>query len=297
MHNLEEYEENLVRMSVAELNIYMFTEGLLSREQKCEGTCGCPLKYTKCKNYSDFFCWRCVSVDCSAYQKRISIRKNSFFEDFNCEIKTILKVLLRWSIKQSQVSILKSISISKPTFRKILGKLNILMQEANLKEKKLGGPGTIIQVDETMMNFKCKSHRGRNPENRTDALCIVECSPHIIRVWAQTIADKRALTILPIIVDRVLPGSLIYTDEHRSYTSLSKIGFLHESVCHKYSFVNPENGVHTQHVEAFNNVIKCEIKKRMGIATFCREKFLTEIVWMWNNKKNLFAAVLNLIKI
>ncbi|KCZ74977.1 hypothetical protein H311_04052, partial [Anncaliia algerae PRA109] len=29
----------------------------------------------------------------------------------------------------------------------------------NFSNNKLGGPGKIIQVDETMLNYKCKSHR------------------------------------------------------------------------------------------------------------------------------------------
>ncbi|KCZ77920.1 hypothetical protein H311_01063, partial [Anncaliia algerae PRA109] len=36
------------------------------------------------------------------------------------------------------------------------------------------GPGSIVQIDETMMNFKCKSHRGRSTLNKTDALVIIE---------------------------------------------------------------------------------------------------------------------------
>ncbi|MGL6008787.1 MAG: hypothetical protein ACRC1D_04950 [Culicoidibacterales bacterium] len=73
-------------------------------------------------------------------------------------------------------------------------------------------------------------------------------------------------------------------------------GFIHNSVCHKYWFVNPENGVHTQHVESFNSYIKFQIKKRKGVKTYLRSSFLTEIVWKWNNKNNLFDALLLLIK-
>lgn len=39
-------------------------------------------------------------------------------------------------------------------------------------QPKLGGPGRIIQIDETMMNYKCKSHRGRSNDNKTDAIVL-----------------------------------------------------------------------------------------------------------------------------
>jgi hypothetical protein len=55
----------------------------------------------------------------------------------------------------------------------------------------------------------------------------------------------------------MLPNSIIQTDEHKTYQRLNKIGFVHNSVCHKFEFVNKLNGVHTQHVEAMNNVLKC----------------------------------------
>ncbi|KCZ78393.1 hypothetical protein H311_00576 [Anncaliia algerae PRA109] len=29
----------------------------------------------------------------------------------------------------------------------------------NFENKRLGGPGFIVQIDETMINFRCKSHR------------------------------------------------------------------------------------------------------------------------------------------
>ncbi|KCZ80575.1 hypothetical protein H312_02032, partial [Anncaliia algerae PRA339] len=46
---------------------------------------------------------------------------------------------------------------------------------------KLGGFGILIEIDETMMNFKVKSHRGRSPSNKTDALCFVEFNEKITK--------------------------------------------------------------------------------------------------------------------
>ena len=34
----------------------------------------------------------------------------------------------------------------------------------------MGGPGKIVQIDETMLNYKAKSHRGRSPSNKTDSV-------------------------------------------------------------------------------------------------------------------------------
>jgi transposase-like protein len=156
----------------------------------------------------------------------------------------------------------KILGISRPTLVKLKRKIFEKIGNVSFESDKLGGPGKIINIDETMLNYKCKSHKGRSPENKTDALLIVECDPHVKRVMAVTIPDKRAATILPIIISNVVSGSTIYTDEHRSYSALSTFGFEHGTVCHKYNFVDRVTGVHTQHVESFNNCIKQEIKKR-----------------------------------
>lgn len=295
--NNESFEINLIKMNQEEINNYLFQEGFIHREQICEGSCKQQLKYVKCSTFTEQYCWRCSLAGCSKFQQRTSIRKNSFFENFSIDCKTVFKILLRWSCKQQQHSILQSINVSKPTFRKIKEKLNEKMKVANENGRKLGGPGTIVQADETMMNFKCKSHRGRSPENRTDALCIVECNPKITRCWAEIIEDKRATTIIPILFNRVVPGSTVHTDEHKSYKALSRVGFVHSSVCHKFCFVDRETGIHTQHVESFNNALKFEIKIQKGVKTEKRGDFLTEFIWKWNNKENLFDAVLNLIKL
>lgn len=107
------------------------------------------------------------------------------------------------------------------------------MPAPNFVNNKLGGFGKIVQIDETMLNYKCKSHRGRSSENKTDALCIVEVGINIIRVFACTIPDKKSSTLIPIICSQVASNSTIWTDEHKSYKCLSSYNYIHDTVCHK----------------------------------------------------------------
>ena len=43
------------------------------------------------------------------------------------------------------------------------------------------------------------------------------------------------------------------------------MGFVHDMVCHKYTFIKPETGANTQDIKAFNNSPKLDIKKRKGV--------------------------------
>jgi len=84
------------------------------------------------------------------------------------------------------------------------------------------------------------------------------------------IKDRTKSTIIPIINQVVRAGSIIHTDEAKVYITL-KENYEHSSVCHKYNFVDPESGVHTQHVESYNNKIKAKIKSMRGIDEDKRE--------------------------
>ncbi|KAM0687533.1 hypothetical protein COBT_001222 [Conglomerata obtusa] len=77
------------------------------------------------------------------------------------------------------------------------------MPETDFSVDKLGGPGFIIILDETMLNFKCKSHRGLTANNRTDALCILETNTGRKRVFACIFQDKKATTLISIICANV----------------------------------------------------------------------------------------------
>ena len=92
----------------------------------------------------------------------------------------------------------------------------------------------LVEIDDTMLNYKCKSHRGRSPGNRTDALAIVDFMNQITRAFAFVIQNKMSSTLVPIIMAQVASGSIIWTDELSSYRCLSNFEYTHGTVCHKY---------------------------------------------------------------
>ncbi|KCZ78085.1 hypothetical protein H311_00894 [Anncaliia algerae PRA109] len=124
-----------------------------------------------------------------------------------------------------------------------------------------------------MLNFKYKGHRGRATNSKADALCVVEVKNGITRAFAIVISNKEIKTLLPIIASQVIPGSMIYSDKHKSYASLFKNGFNHNAVCHKYIFVNKTTCVHTQSVESFNKELKLMIKKEIRYQQFTGKNF------------------------
>jgi transposase-like protein len=192
---------------------------------------------------------------------------------------------------------MRAINASKKTILKIINKFINLMVKPDFRNNKLGGPGVIVQLDETMINFKCKSHRGRASTNKTDAFCIVEFKGCITRAFAVVIPDKKSSTLIPIIMQQVANGSKIWTDELSSYRCIRHFNYIHGTVCHKYEFINSETGVNTQAIESFNSQLKYEIKVRKGVQTTNRSVFLCEFCFYFNNRDDFFNAIINLLKV
>lgn len=275
---------------------YLQCRGFLHRERVCSN-CMVFMVLKPYKKNKDGFAWRCVTSSCSKFLEYESVRLNSFFEDFTLSFKKIFKIVCGYACRQQRHSILRSVDISEPTLHKVVKKIVGFIPNTDFQNNKLGGPGKVVQVDETMLNFKCKSHRGRSPGNRTDSLCIVECEERILRAFAIIIPNKRQETIVPIICSQVASGSVVNTDEHGAYFNLRSYGFIHGTVCHKYNFVDRGTGINTQGIESFHNELKIEIKKRKGVKTIDREAFLREFCFYFNNRENFDEVILNLIKV
>ncbi|KAI5153612.1 hypothetical protein ENBRE01_3210 [Enteropsectra breve] len=159
--------------------------------------CGETCSFASYKRSVDECAWRCYNKTCNEYKKYVSIRSNSWFEKFSLSLRRILKIIFKYSIKQTRHSIISSTGMNKETVFKIINSLIELIPETDFSENKFGGPGMIVQIDETMLNHAVKNHRGRSPLNKTDALVIVECTSRARRIYAFVISEKKADTLIP----------------------------------------------------------------------------------------------------
>ena len=61
---------------------------------------------------------------------------------------------------------------------------------------------------------------------------------------------RDAVTLLPLVQQWVLPGTMVYSDMWQAYNQLGALGYGHGTVNHTLHFVDPATGVTTNHVEA-----------------------------------------------
>ena len=270
------------------------------RQSMCCVHCGETMNLTKSKDLkNDGYNWRCINFLCIHYQTTRSIRSESWLEKLSICSQKILKILLYWSKNKSQKDISDFVSVSKNTLSKFRKFLLLKIKSHFINNPiKLGGPGVNVQVDETMLNYKVKSHRGRGPREQIWCLSIVDTSFLPSRGYYEIVANRRAETLLPIIARVVREGSIISTDEFSSYIRLrDNANYEHRTVCHKYNFVCPITGVHTQHVESNNNKLKRGIKSANGLTSEGRNLYLIEFMFLDYYKNESYNIICNLLNI
>lgn len=284
--------------SVKELIDYCFSNNLIQNSCCCIH-CGVTMKLKKSKDCCDGFVWQCRNFECLKFQTTLSIRKNSVFEKFNISLKNLLLFIFHWSCGLLTSEICQFIVINKNTAVKLraflISQIRIYFIRFPIQ---LGGPFKQVDIDETMLTHSAKSHRGRSPRRQIYALCIKEVGENVKKGFCTVLTDRSARSILPVIYRVVIPGTVIHTDEWASYNHLSRSEeYVHLTVCHKYNFVNPISGTHTQNVESYNSKLKLRIKKMKGIICGKHEDFCLEFMWLDNFGKNGFEKVFELLLI
>jgi transposase-like protein len=99
---------------------------------------------------------------------------------------------------------------------------------------------------------KRKGGGGRSTNGKQPVFGIVERSGRVI---AKVVPDAKSATVLPIVAERVLPATMVYTDDFPIYDGLTKMGYEHSRIQHSAK-VYVSGDVHTQTIEGFWSLLK-----------------------------------------
>lgn len=294
--NYDELLMNFIRMDDLQILMWAINNRLLKSSSICVH-CSNPMVLKRANDSIDKYEWRCCFTKCPKKTTSNSVRSGSCIEGMRISILALLKILINWSSNLQPFLILRLISVTEPTLlkvRRIIQKKIIKYFEEN--PIVLGGPNIVCMVDETKINFNVKSHRGRAPVEPVWLFVITDTSTSPALGYCEIVPNRTSRTLISIIERVVRPGSFIYSDEWPSYNSLKQNNnFEFGSVCHKYNFVNPTNGVHIQNAESYNNKIKMRIKAAKGINKKEHKVFLVEFMWK-ELGGNIFEKIVNLLK-
>jgi transposase-like protein len=118
-------------------------------------------------------------------------------------------------------------------------------------------------------------------------------------VFAVVVNNRNATTLLNVIIDWVIPGSIIHTDCWKGYRSadLQNAGMAHDTVNHTYTYVDPISGVHTQCIEGTWSAMKRGSSFPNGQRTkLAINRNLMMYIWRKKNKTNLLKRFLLILQ-
>jgi len=116
------------------------------------------------------------------------------------------------------------------------------------------------------------------------------------QVHAQVVPDSRRETLRPKLRERIVPGSVVYTDEHQSYLSLNRDGYRHDTVPHGQK-IYVRGDVHTNTVEGFFALLKNGILGTYHSVSPQRlDSYVNEYVWRYNHRDDDEAQFRTLLR-
>jgi transposase len=135
-----------------------------------------------------------------------------------------------------------------------------------------------IEVDESYFGGHRKGKRGRGAAGKVPVFGLLKRGG---KVYAVVIADAKATTLLPILKQRIVPDSIVYSDSLPSYNALDVSGFRHLRINHSKLFAAGKN--HINGIENFWNQAKRHLRKFNGVPKEHFPLFLKECEWRFNN--------------
>ena len=159
----------------------------------------------------------------------------------------------------------------------------------------VGGPGKIVEADETYYgnvakeNRRTKTTTGRpftksgKASNKRAIVALVERGGNI-RTFHVGSADKH--TVTNIIIDNVSVDTKLATDESRLYSDVSALGFEHDTV-KQSAGEYVRDWVHTNSLEGYFSIFKRGMR---GIYQHCGEKHLHRYLAEYDFRYNFRAA-------
>jgi transposase-like protein len=148
----------------------------------------------------------------------------------------------------------------------------------------MGGPGTIVEIDETFIGNKADMPKRRGFAHKHAVLSLVERGG---KVRSFHVEGTSAAHLVPILRANIAKETAIMTDEAGQYAHLGKEFASHEYVNHSAGEYG-RGDVHTNTLEGYYSIFKRGMK---GIYQHCSEKhlhrYVAEFDFRYSNRSKL----------
>ena len=134
-----------------------------------------------------------------------------------------------------------------------------------------------VELDESYFGGRRKGRRGRGAAGKVVVFGILKRNG---RVYTVVVDNAKSDTLMPVIKQKIMPDSIVYTDNLSSYDKLDVSGFIHYRINHSKEFADRQN--HINGIENFWNQAKRVLRKYNGIDRKSFPLFLKECEFRFN---------------
>jgi len=228
---------------------------------------------------------------CNGCKKQFTVKVATIFEDSPIGLdKWMTAVWMICNCKNgiSSYELHRAIGVTQKTAWFMLHRIRKAMESGSFL--RLGQDGGPIEADEAFIGGKPKNMHARkralakNGNFHTDKPAVFGMFDRETRqVRAKLIPNVKRETLQQEILDQVVKGAKIYTDQWSGYSGLSKEEFIHETVNHLQEYVRGE--VHTQGIENFWSLLKRALSGTyVAVEPFHLARYVAEQVFRFNNR-------------
>lgn len=257
------------------LRNYLYPNGITCK------SCGKVTGHSKLSNLPVYSCNRCGAhthpMSGTIFERSRTPLKQWFYAIF-------LMSATRCGISAKQLQ--RELGVTYKTAWRMFHEVRTLMQSS---AKPMSGE---VEADETYIGGKAHGKRGRGAESKVPVFGLAQRQGD---VDAMAMGDLKASTVYPVIKERVLPESVVYTDEFKMYDRLHTQGYSHKRVHHSAK-VWVLGDAHTNTIEGFWSLLKRGIN---GVYHAVSEKYLQsyidEYAFRYNHRKDerpMFLTIL-----
>jgi transposase len=149
----------------------------------------------------------------------------------------------------------------------------------------LGGSGSVVEIDETLIGGVAE---GMGRGYKGNKVCVVGMIERGGELITRVVSGRTQRHMQDVIVEHILPGSTITTDEFGGYARVGQWGYLHVTVNHKADeYTNPETGAGVNGIEGFWAQLKRGINgTHIHVSPKHLPKYLGEFEYRWNMRQN-----------
>ena len=240
---------------------------------------------------------------CKECYKQFTVKLGTIFEDSPISLdKWLISLWMLVNCKNgvSSYEISRALGITQKSAWFVLQRLRLALREKSL-DKKFGGSGSEVEVDETFIGQKSQNmHKSRKlrfqqlrnqfQDNNTPMSSRYYGKTAVMgmldreerKVRATVVPNTKRETLQNIILNDVEHGSKVYTDQKVSYDKLAE-KYAHEVVNQLEGYV--QGRVHTNGLEKFWSLLKRSLHgSSVAVEPFHLFRYVDEQVFRYNNR-------------